>query len=130
MRRSTLSVVLSLVLVFASGTVVGALAHRYYALNTVSAKSTPKTPEEMRQAYMTEMQSRLKLSSEQTVKLGEILDETRQKFRDLREKHRPEMRAIQDGQVERINAMLSAQQQAEYAQMRKERDAKRKAESK
>lgn len=130
MRRSNLSLVLSLLLVFASGAVVGALGHRYYSLNTVVAKGVPKSPEEYRKEYMAEMQSRLKLDSSQEHKLAQILDDTREKFRLHREKTRPEMKAIQDEQVARINDMLSPAQQTEYARMRKERDDKRKADEK
>ncbi len=130
MRRSNLSLVLSLLVVFASGAVVGALGHRYYALNTVVAKEGPKSPEEYRRLYMSEMHSRLKLNADQEQKLAKILDETRDKFRAQREKARPEMKAIQDEQVARINEMLSPEQQTEYDKLRKERDEKRKADEK
>jgi hypothetical protein len=128
MKRSNLSLVLSLLVVFASGAVVGALGHRYYSLNTVAAKGVPKSPEEYRKQYMTEMQSRLKLDSAQEQKLAQILDETREKFRQFREKTRPETKAIQEEQIARINEMLTPAQVAEYAKMRKEREEKRKAE--
>ena len=130
MRRSNLSLALSLLVVFASGAVVGVLGHRYYSLNTVVAKGAPKSPEEYRKQYMGEMQSRLKLDTAQEQKLAQILDETREKFRVHRDKTRPEMKAIQDEQVARINEMLNPGQQLEYAKMRKERDDKRKADEK
>jgi hypothetical protein len=128
MRRSNLSLALSLVLVFASGVVVGTLGYRYYSLNTVSANARPpRTPDDYRNAYIKEMNTRLHLTAEQSQKLAGVLDETRTQFRELREKHRPEFKAVQDAQTEKISAMLTPEQQAEYVRMRAERDAKRKA---
>ncbi|QOY90475.1 hypothetical protein [Paludibaculum fermentans] len=131
MMRSNSTLALSLILVFASGTVVGALGYRSYSLNTVSAKNPPpKSPEDYRREYIGEMQHRLSLQTEQVQKLETILDETRVKFRELRERSRPEMKAIQDAQTAEINAMLNPAQQVEYEKFRKERDDKRKAEQK
>lgn len=128
MKRSSLSLVLSLVLVFASGVIVGALGHRYFG-GHAKQDNRPKTPEEYRQAYLKEMQSRLKLSADQTRKLNEILDETRARYRELRERdrQRPELKSIQEWQTAQVNAILSPEQQAEYDKMRREREEKKKA---
>ncbi|MBN9663490.1 MAG: hypothetical protein J0H49_35145 [Acidobacteria bacterium] len=129
MMRSNSTLALSLILVFASGTVVGALGYRSYSLNTVSAKNPPpKSPEDYRREYIAEMQRRLSLQTQQVQKLETILDETRVKYRELRERSKPEMKAIQDAQTAEINAMLTPPQQAEYEKFRKEREEKRKAE--
>ena len=131
MRRSNASLALSLILVFASGAVVGALGYRYYSLNAVIAnRQPPRNPDEYRRAFIAEMKSRLKLSDAQFQSLDAILDNTRARVRDLREKQRPEMKAIQDEQTAQINAMLTPAQQTEYALMRKERDDKRQADEK
>lgn len=130
MMRSNSTLALSLILVFASGTVVGALGYRSYALSTVSAKSPPKSPEDYRREYISEMHHRLGLEAAQVQKLETILDETRAKFRELRERSKPEMKMIQDNQTAEINAMLTPAQQVEYEKFRKERDEKRKADQK
>ncbi|MBI5280083.1 MAG: hypothetical protein HY858_00270 [Candidatus Solibacter usitatus] len=128
-RRSNLSLALSMVLVFASGAVVGAVGFRYYNLRESSAgQRPPRSPDDYRNSYLKEMKTRLHLNGDQTRQLEAVLDETRNQFRELREKHRPEFRALQDAQTEKINSMLNADQQAEYARMRAERDARRKAE--
>lgn len=128
-RQSNLSLVLSMVLVFASGTVVGAVGFRYYNQRESGARQrSPRSPDDYRNSYSKEMKTRLKLSDQQTHQLEGILDETRNQFRELREKHRPEFRALQDAQTEKINSMLNSEQQAEYTRMRAERDARRKAE--
>jgi hypothetical protein len=128
MKRPAASLALSLMLVFASGVLVGALGYKSLAQPEQKKDNPPRTPEEFRKAYLAEMKARLKLSEDQVRKLNTILDETREKYRQLREKQRPEMKVIQDGQTSEINAMLSAEQQKEYAKMRREREEKKKAE--
>jgi hypothetical protein len=114
--------------VFLSGTIVGALGHRYYYLHSVRAGAPPqRSPEDYRKSYMSEMKSRLNLSPEQAAGIEKILDLTRDRFRDLREKYRPEMKQIQDEQVAQITALLRPDQQGEYARLRKEREERRKA---
>lgn len=130
MKRSNLTLILSLLMVFASGVVVGVVGDRYFGGGQRAERKAPRTPEEYRRAYVEEMNKRLKLSSEQLAQLNRILDETREQFRLLREKQRPEVRALQEAQTEKINAILSPEQREEYARMRKEREEKRKREEK
>jgi hypothetical protein len=128
MTRSKWSLALALALVFASGIVAGALGYRYYdRYYDRKADAPPKSPEEFRRAYVSAMRSRLRLSESQVKQLEVILDDTRDKFRDFREKQRPEMKAIQDEQTARISAMLDVAQRQEYEKMRRERDERRKA---
>ncbi|MGQ9919389.1 MAG: hypothetical protein ACUVS7_18470 [Bryobacteraceae bacterium] len=129
MRRSNLVLALSLLVVFASGVVVGVVGDRYLRGTNQTAKAT-RSPEEYRRAYVEEMNRRLKLTPEQLEGLNRILDETREQFRQLREKQRPEIKALQDAQTARINALLTPEQQEEYARMRKEREERRKQEEK
>lgn len=131
MKRSSLSLVLSLLLVFASGIAVGVFGRGYYESKAVTAKSErPRSSDDYRKAYVDEMSKRLTLNSAQKAKLNEILDDTRTKYRAVRERHKPEMKAIQDQQVETVNAMLTAAQRIEYAKMRAERELKRIADEK
>jgi hypothetical protein len=125
MTRSRLSVALYLGLVFASGIAVGGFGH-WYTARTVSAKSSKHSPEEYRRMYVGEMQSRLNLNKVQLEQLGVILDQTRELFKQLNEKHRPEYKAVQDLQVERIRSILEPAQQSEYEKLRAEREARRK----
>lgn len=76
--------------------------------------------------YIQEMTDRLNLNSRQLEDLRVVLDQTDAKYREVREKFRPEMQAIQDEQISRINALLSAEQQQDYAKLRKEREDRRK----
>lgn len=140
MRKSNLATVAYLTLVFLSGAVVGGLAHRLYTMRSVSASTMPKTPEEFRRRYVEEMKSRLHLNVDQLSKLNAVLDETHQKFQDLRERNKPHYEAIQqeqklireqqkalhEDQVARIRAILSDQQRDEYGRMQAEREQRRK----
>jgi hypothetical protein len=109
-------------LIFLSGLVLGAFGHRLYTVNSVGAVSNRPNPDEWRKRYMSEMESRLKLSSEQAGQLNTILDETRASFQQVRERMKPEMDAIRDGQAARIRAMLNDTQRHEYEKMRRERE--------
>jgi Spy/CpxP family protein refolding chaperone len=125
--RSTL--IVSFTLVFAGGLLVGALGHRYYAINVVQARGVPPppNPEQWRKQYMSEMTTRLKLSTEQIEKLTTILDETQVRFRSMRERSRAEMDAARLEQVEKVSTILTPEQREEYVKLRKEREERRKA---
>jgi hypothetical protein len=125
--KGRFSAALYLLLVFASGALVGAFGHRLYTVGTVSAdkRGRPKNPEEWRKRYINDLQSRLNLSSDQMTQLNVILDETRERFREVHERTDPERKAIHQQQVDRINAMLSEEQRSEYAKFRAEREKQR-----
>jgi DNA anti-recombination protein RmuC len=124
MRRNTLTTGLYLVLLFLSGVAVGTFGLRLYTLNAGRSGGRPSA-EEFRRKYIEEMRSRLKLTDDQASKLGPILDETGRQFRELREKHRPELKAIQDEQTEKIRALLTEAQQAEFSKFQEEREKQR-----
>ncbi len=123
MRRSSLITSFYVLLVFASGSVVGAFAHRLW--NPIPVSTAPKTPEEYRKKYCDEMKTRLQLTNDQLTLLNTILDETRARYRELNERNKPAMKVIHDDQVTRIRALLTDQQRPEYEKMMQEREAKR-----
>ena len=123
MRRTSLTTALYLLLLFFSGVAVGMFGHRLYTLNSVNATSVnPKNPDEYRRRYVAELRNRLKLTDDQVKSLQPILDETRKRYRDLHEQHRPQLKAIQEDQVRKIRALLSDDQQSEYTKMLEERE--------
>lgn len=124
MKRVSLIAVISLTLVFLSGAAVGGFAYHLYRAKSVNAV-TPKTPDEYRRGYMHEMTTRLHLSADQIAKLNVILDDTRARFRDFRERTRPEIKQIHAEQVEKTKNILSNEQRVEYEKMRQEREARR-----
>jgi hypothetical protein len=129
MKKSSLTVTVSMLAVFASGALVGALGHTLYTVRTVSAtdKSQQReTPEEWRRKYMAEITARLKLDQTQVSQVNTILDETRDQYHAVKERVKPEMEAIHQHQIERVSALLSPQQKADYDRFREERDRARK----
>jgi Spy/CpxP family protein refolding chaperone len=126
-RRSNLTTAVYLLLVFLSGALVGVFAYRLYMVNTVMSEARPpRNPDEYRRLYVEEMTARLKLSPDQVGQLQEIMDGTRQRFREVHERYRPEMTAIEGEQYHSIRSMLDDTQRAEYEAMRAERERRRK----
>lgn len=134
MRPLKLTLVLQLLLVFASGSVVGALGYRLYSRRTAATdvQARPPRPAPGPRGpgpWIAALQTRLKLSPDQVQKLNAIFDTTGRRFGEARKKAEaqtrknmdPEMDAIHKDQVAQIEAMLDAGQLTEYRKMMNER---------
>jgi Spy/CpxP family protein refolding chaperone len=122
MNFSRKSIALYVGLVFVSGAVLGVFGDRLYTVTTVTkAKNAKPSPEEFRRGYLGFMQKRLTLTESQVTKLGLILDETRARMNEVHERTIPEQQEIQKSQSEKIRALLTPAQQAEYDVVVKER---------
>jgi biopolymer transport protein ExbB/TolQ len=131
MLKTKSSAVLSLVLVFLSGILVGSVSYRLYAVNTVSTATggrpaTRPDPEEIRKRRIKEMQDRIKLDGDQLAKLNTIYDHTFQEFQSLKKKGDEEGHQIWEKQRESVRAMLRPDQLPLYEQFQKEQDEQRK----
>jgi hypothetical protein len=131
MPKYKLSAVLSLLVVFLSGSVLGAVAYRLYAVNAVQGvavdrKQAKMSPEEFRKHYVEEFRTKVKMDDQQVATLQQILDQTRTEFHKMRDKMNAEGEAIQNSQVEKINAILRDDQRPLYAELRAEREKQRK----
>lgn len=113
--------VLYLILVFLSGLVAGVVGSGMYHARVVRAQRPPDRNEMLRR-YREDLRARLNLTPDQVSKLDAVLEATRVRFRDLREKYGPEVRAIRDQQNDQIRALLDDRQKAEYDRMREERE--------
>ena len=122
-QTSQVTAALSLGLAFLAGSALGVSGTYYYLHTPTTAASAARqlTSEELRRQYMGEMRDRLHLSGEQEKRVTDILDQTRELFRQVQDKHRPEFRAIQDHQSDLIRGLLDPKQQAEYEKLRTER---------
>ncbi len=124
MRRFPLSTALYLFLVFAGGVAVGGFAHRLYTMDTVLAK-----PEEYRRKVVDELHTRLSLTDQQVAQLNSIFDTTKTRVKEVKDRwaeqakqaSKPELKAINDDQVQQIKAMLTDKQRVEYEKFRAER---------
>ncbi|MGH9720802.1 MAG: hypothetical protein ACRD8O_11365, partial [Bryobacteraceae bacterium] len=65
------------------------------------------------------------LTPDQVTKLEAILDATRKRHKEMQERSKPELKAIQEEQVNQIRAMMNESQRAEYEKFREERDRRR-----
>jgi len=98
---------------------VGALGDRYYTSTAVSAKAGA---EDFRQRYLSETRQRVKLTPAQVTQLEQILDETKAKFRAVRDSYHPAMLKIREEQIARVKAILTAEQIPAYEQLVAERE--------
>jgi len=120
MRRSNLTTLLYLLLVFFSGAVAGGFVHRLYMMKTVSAATTgpQHNHAEFRKRYTEEMHTRLHLTDAQMAQLQTIMDATDQRLREMH-------RSVEQEHAQKIMAMLNDDQKAEYTKMREEREQRR-----
>ena len=131
MPKSKLSAFFSLLLVFLSGALVGAFAHRLYMVNSVTAvRNQPQpprmSPEEFRRRQVEDLKSKVGLDDQQIVQYNKILDDTRQQFDQIHDKMNAEGRQIRDRQVEKVLAILRPDQRPLYEKWRADREAEHK----
>jgi len=133
MPKSKLSALLSLILVFLSGSLVGAVGYRMYTVSTVVNPASPagappprEDPEVLRKRIVSDMQQRLTLDAKQVQDLNQVYDQTRQKFDELHKRANSETRALWDEQTNRIRGLLRPDQLPKYEELRRQRDEERK----
>ncbi|HEY4084365.1 MAG TPA: hypothetical protein VGM43_00440 [Bryobacteraceae bacterium] len=122
MPRTRLSAVLYLILVFASGVLVGVASTRLYAVKaSVPAPAAPRTMAEFTRSYTDEMRQRIGVNDGQVVAVEKILSDSKKKYDDLRREQRPMRDRIQQDQVDAIRAVLTDAQKPAYEAWRVER---------
>jgi predicted secreted Zn-dependent protease len=122
MPRTRISIVLYLILVFASGIMVGIVSHRLYATNTASANNTPQSMTEFRKRYLDGMRTKVGASEDQIVAITRTLDDTKRKFDALAAEEQPLHDKIQQEHVDQVKALLNEKQQIAYDNWRAERE--------
>jgi len=128
MLKTKTSAVLSLGLVFVSGALVGALAHRAYVVRAASTNSEiPRKlgPADFRKHVLGEMQTKLKLDAAQAKQLNQFYDQMDVEVHELRTKRDSQNQALQSALVEKIDGMLRPDQIELYKQYREEREKER-----
>lgn len=118
MKRNQASAILLAIVLFASGVASGVLGQRYFEKSVVNAK----TAEDFRQHYMSEMKVKLKLTPGQVNQLEVILDETKARYKGVRDQYHPAMMQIKQEQISRVKAVLTPQQVPAYEQLIAERE--------
>lgn len=122
MPRSRISIALYLILVFASGILVGIVSHRLYATNTASANNTPQSMTEFRKRYLDGMRTKVGVSETQIQQITRTLDETKRRFDELAAQEQPLHDKIQQEHIDQVKALLNDQQRIAYDNWRAERE--------
>jgi hypothetical protein len=118
MKREQWTGLMLAALLFFGGAAVGVLANRYYTMTEVSAK----TSETYRHRYVAEMESKLKLTSVQVKRLETIMDDTKDKYKAVRDSYRPAMLHVKNEHIALVKSILTPQQVPMYEQLLKERE--------
>jgi|SRR6185312_7590489 len=122
MPRTRLSAIFYLLLVFASGILVGVVSTHLYAVKASVPATAPRTMSELRSRYMTEMQKRIPgMTADQSAAISKILDDTKKKFDDIRREERPTRDRIQQEQIDSVRTVLTDAQRPAYEAWRAER---------
>ncbi len=122
MPKSRLSAVLSLLFVFVSGALAGALVYRAYVVTRPSAapRVQPRDPADWLKHRITVMHDRLKLDDGQTAQLTELLNKSFEEMRQVNAKRRAENEESQNQMVQKIDSLLRPDQKVLYQQFREE----------
>jgi len=117
---------LYLLIVFGCGLATGVFGDRMYEQKIVEAAHPPRpTPEEWKKRHLNELDSRLHLTPDQSARISAVLDETHSEMVNLIAKNQPEMDRVQKEQYDKVTAILTPEQAAEYAKFHAEREKRR-----
>jgi hypothetical protein len=130
MPRTRLSAAAYLILVFASGILVGIVSHRLYVTTASVSATAPKSMEEFKRRYLADMRQKVHASDAQIAQVDHILDDTKRKFDDLHAQEKPLRDKIQQDQLTEIRALLDDQQRTAFDRWHEERLRSQKAQKK
>ena len=103
MSRTQSSLFASLLLVFVSGVAVGGVGHYLYTAKSVNATSRPDS---FRQQFVEDMRKRVGMNDTQIQRMNSVLDETRQQYKQVRDRMTPDFNRIKSEQREKINELM------------------------
>ena len=126
MPRSRVSAALYLILVFASGIIVGTVGHRLYSTTTASASASTLTPDEWKKRYLEQMKKRVGASPDQLARVTAIMNDTKRKFDDVLAQEKTVHDKLYAQQVEDVRAVFADEKQkAAFEVWRAERKRER-----
>jgi putative ubiquitin-RnfH superfamily antitoxin RatB of RatAB toxin-antitoxin module len=122
MPRTRLGTVFYLILVFASGILVGIVSYRLYDAKTVAATTVaPRTMEQYRKQFLSEMRQKVGTNEAQTEQINQVLQDTKRKLDILHAEGKPLRDKLDRERIESIRALLTDPQRAAYDQWRAEK---------
>ena len=116
-------------LVFVSGALLGGFGDHVYGTYRITPSKSgkaPKSPEEVRRGIIEFWKTHLKLTDDQVIKVGLIMDETRARMDEVHRGTIPAQQEIRREQMEKMRAMLTPEQKVEYDRLQKEREDRNK----
>lgn len=119
MPRSRFSIALYLILVFASGILVGVVSHSLYATTTTASANSVN---EFRKRYLEGMRTVVGANEQQIAEVTKILDDTKRMFDELAAREQPLHQQIQEEHIQKIRAILTDKQRVAYDNWRAERN--------
>lgn len=130
LSRSRITIAFYLVLVFASGILVGVESHRLYATTSTARANSPQNMSEFRRRYLDGMKTQVGVSDSQLTQINNILEDTKNKVNELAALEKPLHDRIQQEHIDQIKDLLTPQQKTAYdnwrAARQKAADAKKK----
>lgn len=125
MTGNRTSAILYLILVFASGILVGGVSHRLYMTTSASASTTTETSAQWRKRYLKTMKEKVAVSDAQISVVDKLISDAKRKMDDLRAQEKPLHDKLQQELIEDIRSGLNDQQKAAYDTWRAERERAR-----
>jgi len=122
MNLSRSMIALYMGLVFLSGAVLGGFGDHVYRISSAKNGKGNKSPEEVRHSIIDFWKTHLKLTDDQVVKLGLIMDETRARMDEIHRSTIPAQQEIRRSQIDRMRYSSLPGQQVEYDRLQKERE--------
>src|ERR1019366_1824029 len=106
LSRSRVTIAANLLLVFASGILVGIESHRLYSTtSTARANSSPQNMSEFRKRYLEGMRTQVGANPEQIAQINLILEDTKNKVQELAAAEKPLHDRIQQEHIDQIKAL-------------------------
>ena len=132
MPRTRLGTAAYLILVFASGILVGIVSHRLYMTATASANvaPAPRSMQEFKRRYLADMRQKVHATDAQIAEVDRILDDTKRRFDELHAQEKPLRDKIQQDQLSEIRALLDDQQRDAFNRWHEERMKSQRAKKK
>ncbi|HVW86356.1 MAG TPA: hypothetical protein VHB50_16830 [Bryobacteraceae bacterium] len=121
MPRTRLTAALYLVIVFASGILVGVVSNRLYMTSTVNATRLPLTMDQYRKQFFAEMRQKVGVNDAQIAQINQVLDNAKRKFDDLHQQEKPIRDEIDQERIDGIRDALNDRQKIAYDNWRAER---------
>jgi hypothetical protein len=131
MPKTKLSALLTLFVVFLSGSMVGVFAHRVYTVRAVNAPEPPRPPrpdpETIKRQKVKEIRETVKLDDAQVAQIDQAYDEARKEFEKLEHTRHENMKSVNDALHNKIRTVLKPAQVPVYDSLLAKWDAERKA---